>query len=269
VLADGETQRLDLRASFPLPGGRRLSVEVPVLARVPGLLDGPIESWHDLLGLPAGPRVDYRRGRVRVLVGSDSASAGPPLLVREIGSAGGLGDVSVELVQQIPSRSSQVAAAARASVELPTGRASDLLGSGSLDAAAGLAATVRLAPAVWLHGNAAVSVLGGGTWLPAGPSDSTGAAGRLPRRAATAAHGALAMEWRALPAWSAVVQLAAESAPWSVGVDLVDRTGLSLAVGARGAVSPAVELEAGVSEDLNVLTAPDLTLHAGIVWSPP
>jgi hypothetical protein len=52
-------------------------------------------------------------------------------------------------------------------------------------------------------------------------------------------------------------------------VDLVDRTGLSLAVGARGAVSPAVELEAGVSEDLKVLTAPDLTLHAGIVWSPP
>jgi hypothetical protein len=270
VLADGETQRVDLRASLPLPGGREVRVEVPLLARVPGLLDAPIEAWHDLLGLPDGPRVDYRRGRVRILVGSDSSSAGPPLLVREMGSAAGLGDVSAELIQRIPSRSSRFAAAARVSVELPTGRASDLLGSGSLDAAGGLAGTLRLGGAVWVHGSGGVSLLGGGTWLPVElPDSAAGAGARLPRRASTAAHGALALEWRAARAWSAVAQLQAESAPWSVGVDVLDRPGLALAVGARGSVSSALELEAGLSEDLNVVTAPDLTLHAGLAWSPP
>ena len=269
VLADAETHRLDLRASLPLGRGRELRVEVPFLARVPGVLDAPIEAWHDLLGLPDGPRVDYRRGRVRLLVGSDSSSAEPPLLVRELGSAGGVGDVAVELLQQIPFQSSTFAAAARVSVELPTGRASDLLGSGALDAGAGLAATARLGPAVWLHGNVGVSVLGGGTGLPVGPADAGGERADRPGHAATSGHGMLAVEWRAARPLSAVAQLQAESTPWAIGVDLLDRTALALAVGTRAALSQSVEIEAGVSEDLNVETAPDLTLHAALVWSPP
>ena len=54
ILLDGETQRYALRFDQALGARADWSLEVPLLHTGGGFMDGPIENWHDLFGLPQG-----------------------------------------------------------------------------------------------------------------------------------------------------------------------------------------------------------------------
>ncbi len=136
VQEDYEVERLLFRYRKGLPGRADLTVDVPIVSRGPGFLDPIIESWHRYILHVRNGRSDVPFGRSEVIVpGSD-----------RFGSATGVGDVSVAYTREISPR-----LMATAAVELPTGNASHLLGSGGIDAALGLQWRVPIGRRLDLH----------------------------------------------------------------------------------------------------------------------
>ncbi len=250
-----ETYRFDLAAAAPLGHGREIRVELPVRARSGGFMDAPIESWHDLLGLPQDTRPEHPRNRVRFQV-TDSSAARP--LLEETRSEVGLGDVTIRLLQRLRGGSGGPSLAHRAAVKVPTGSSDDLFGSGAFDLALGLAATARLAAGLWAHANLDVAALGDS------PLDRDGL-----EQSDVMAQALLALEWRPWARTRFLAQLASESTPLRVEVGELDRSSLVLAWGFRQAFSPRLEAELGIAEDLRVQTAPDLTVQTALRWTPP
>jgi hypothetical protein len=252
---DAETYRLDLSAAVPLGHGREIRAELPLRARSGGFMDAQIESWHDLLGLPQDTRPEHPRNRVRFEV-TDSSVAQP--LLHETRSEVGLGDVTIRFLQRLGGGSGGPSAALRAALKLPTGSSDDLFGSGAFDAALGLAATARLAGGLWAHVNLDVAALGDS------PLDRDGL-----EQSNVIAQALLALEWRPWARTRFLAQLASESTPLRVDVGELDRGSLQLAWGFRQAFSSRLEAELGIAEDLQVQTAPDLTVQTALRWTPP
>lgn len=119
VYEDQETSRFSLTFDRGLRGGRQWSVEVPVLVRGGGFLDPVISWWHrHVLGWSDPGRASAPEGQSIVRVPG-----------AQFGAAWGLGDVSVSYSQRLSDR-----LIATGAVKLPTGNASQLLGSGAADA---------------------------------------------------------------------------------------------------------------------------------------
>ncbi|HEX7025934.1 MAG TPA: DUF3187 family protein, partial [Gammaproteobacteria bacterium] len=58
LIVDGETYQTAVTTAFGVGNGWELSARLPFIAYTPGSLDRPIESYHDLLGLPQGNRLE-------------------------------------------------------------------------------------------------------------------------------------------------------------------------------------------------------------------
>jgi hypothetical protein len=256
VFLDAETYRVELAVSRGLGPGRELRVELPLRSRSGGFLDGPIERWHAIFGLPQATRREHPRNRVRFEI-ADSASGGTRTLLVRSDSDVGPGDATVRLLQRLTAPSRALSTAVRAAVKLPTGSSDEMFGSGAVDAALGLAATARVVPSLWAHADLDVALLG----------DSPLAGDGLDQ-ARTLSYGLLALEWRPGSATRIVAQLQSESTPLRTGVREVDRRSLLLAWGLRHALSPGLEAELALAEDLRVQTAPDFTIQTGLSWTP-
>ncbi len=116
---DQETQRLAFRYRKGLKDGLEASVEVPLLFRNGGFMD-PIINWYHFAVL--GPQ-----NRVRDFLPFGRSFVRIPG-VGDFGSAGGIGDITLALRKQVSPRFSIGGA-----LKLPTGSASELLGSGAFD----------------------------------------------------------------------------------------------------------------------------------------
>jgi hypothetical protein len=251
---DEETYRLDLAAAYPLGSTREIRLEVPLRARSGGFMDGLIETWHDLLGLPQDTRREHPRNKVQLEI-ADSAAQRP--LIDLTGSATGLGDVTVRFLQRVTGSSRSAALALVAGVKLPTGSSEELFGSGALDAGLGLAASLRLVPALWVHADLGVALLGDSPLADRGLEQS-----------GTTSQALLALEWRPWTTTRFLTQLQSESTPLEAGLGNMDRRSLLLAWGVRQAVSGSVEAELALGEDLRVQTAPDFTVQTTLRWTP-
>ncbi|MBA2565852.1 MAG: DUF3187 family protein [Gemmatimonadetes bacterium] len=254
---DAETYRADVAATVALGGGRQLMLEIPFHVRSPGVLDGVIDTWHRAFGLPRGTRPDHPENRAVYRVGRDSVDPASRHVLSEEGSASGLGDVSFILVQSLPRLSHAPVTTVSAAVKLPTGDEGDLFGSGAADAALGLGMSARVAGSLWVHGSVRLVLLGRSP-LRRGVLD----------QAAGASQALLGLEWRVGKATALLAQSSAESTPLDVGISTLDRDAFLLALGARHALRPDLELEAVFGEDLRVYTAPDLSLALGLRWLP-
>jgi hypothetical protein len=251
---DSELYRLDMTAAYPLGHTREIRIEVPLQARSGGFLDGLIESWHDLLGLPQDTRLQRARNR-SILEISDSTAGRP--LIDETGEEAGLGDVTVRFLQRLSSPAAWGAVALRMAVKLPTGSSTEIFGSGAPDIAFGVAASWRVLRTVRLDTDFDVALLGDSPL-----SDELDQSGTL-------TQALVGFEWRAWPNLGLLAQLQSESAPLVVGLPDVDRRSLVLAWGVQHALSRHLQAEVALAEDLRVRTAPDLTLRTGLRWSPP
>ncbi len=252
---DAELYRLDFAAVHPLGRTREIRIDVPLEARSGGVLDGLIESWHMLLGLPQDTRRQHPRNRVRLEIADSTAGR---TLIDETDSDVGLGDVTVRFLQRVTSPSPWAAVALRAAVKLPTGSSGELFGSGAADVALGVAASLRLARSLWVHADLDVAALGDSPLSDDGLHQS-----------GTLSQALLALEWRPWTTLRLLAQLQSESAPLEAGVHDADRRSLVLAWGLRQALSNRVEVEFGLAEDLRVRAAPDLTVLTGLRWTPP
>lgn len=153
---DGETARMT--AGIAWSPGDRLTLEatLPLLMRTGGFLDSTINHFHDRLHLPDGGRPDFADDQYVVGL----IDAGTTLFLGEAPTGVRLGDVALEARLRIARPAGdRFALAAVGSIELPTGDPDRLDGSGSVDGAAGLEATWRMARSTW-HAGGAYAFLG-------------------------------------------------------------------------------------------------------------
>lgn len=118
LILDGETQRLSLRYQRGLGHGLEWSLELPLLFSGGGVLDGPIENWHSVFGLPNSNRSDAPRNRYRLRYVRDGVT-----VVDITDGNSGAGDVRIGAGWQLTKGWTL-----RALVQLPTGSRSQLSG---------------------------------------------------------------------------------------------------------------------------------------------
>jgi hypothetical protein len=98
-------------------------VDVPFIANSGGQLDGTIESWHDLFGLPNGDRDDLPSNQIDVKYARDGV-----VEYSQDKSSNGLADTSLALGYQL-SEATRIFVG----IELPTGSESDYSGNEAVD----------------------------------------------------------------------------------------------------------------------------------------
>lgn len=246
LLFDGETQRWTLGLNRGLPGGWEIGFELPFLSHSGGFLDGFIEGWHDFFGLPQSGRDQAPRDRLLYLYQRD----GEPAIDLD-DDAAGLGDVRLKLAYQLFNEADR-SLALRASLELPTGSSSDLLGSGSFDAAVWLSGMHSAEP-----GYGRVALFWGLGLLAADAGDL------LPdQRRHLAGLGNLGLAWSPWPILAFQLQLDAHTSLFGDSrLRQIDQFSAQLAMGGALALGERTRLELAVTEDVVVDTAPDVVFH--------
>jgi len=157
-----DAEVFELRLHFERAFGERyaLRVELPWRKVSGGSLDGLIDDWHGIFGLPEGSRdrlpedqllIEFREGATTLLRFDESSS--------------GIGDLSAAVGYQLQA-SDRSAIAAWLTVKAPTGSADDLTGSGATDVAVTLSGQSQLAEHWQLFGQSSVAWLGEGDVLP-------------------------------------------------------------------------------------------------------
>jgi hypothetical protein len=242
---DGEHRTLAATFRRGLAGGWAVGARVPVHWRGGGWLDPLIDRFHDLFGFPDSGRTLYPRQRLRV---EGRTREREPL--EWTGRAGtGLGSVEVEVSKAIRSGSTggpAVAMVARAL--LPTS------GGAFDDAGRGAGAQALLSQPL----GAAFDLHAGGGATVRGPSTRDGLAYEPSR-----AQGFVALEWRPVAAWSALVQWEASSR-LITGVDGYPGLQLSLRIGSK-VDAGRWRLEGGFVEGIKDLdNTTDFGVFAGV-----
>lgn len=232
IFFDGETARLALQARYGLNDDWNIGVEVPWVHHGPGFLDAFIIDWHDLWGFPQRGRDQAAEDELVYRYERDGATR------FEIQSAtSGLGDIVVSAQRRLW-RGERSAGVLHTQLELPTGDAADLTGSGALDAAAGIELSRRWGRQWHSMLRAGAAYLGEGDLLPG-----------LQRNWAT--YGGLDVVWRPLRPLSFRVQFDAHTSPYEHSAlrELTDWTGL-LTTGGTWHISRRAALDLAVAENV-------------------
>lgn len=228
---DGERYTIDAQLRRGFGHGVDVGLRVPVRWRGGGWMDGLIEWWHTTFGFANNDRELHEQDQF-IVEGRDEAFN--ELSWTEEGW--GLGNVELDARWEFlrPARRSDWRAAAIARVGLPTGTGP--YETGSVDAGLQLVAARQASRRIDLYGGV------GGTWFS---EDTLGGIEYEPFRA----HGFFALEWRATPTLSVLVQTDVAS---RLVTNLVDYPGLHwyLMVGGKLDLGSGWRLTAGLTENL-------------------
>ena len=231
---DGEHRSAVLSVSHGFGPRLTAGARLPLLWRGGGVLDGLIDRWHRLTGLPDSNRPQYPRDELHV------SGLDPRLQpIAWSGAAGSaLGPLELALQWSLGARGGWATAVATR-VQLPTAGGS--FGGGGVQAGAQLLAA---------HG------LGGGgdVYLGLGGTAASARAQQGLTYARLRPGGFLAFEWRP---WRAVSLLAQGDAASRLVRDVEGFPGLhlTLKMGARVDVAPSWRLQAGFTEGLYAVSA--------------
>lgn len=238
LLVDAETREARVTLQGPLMDtGFAWLLQLPYRYTGGGNLDSFIDSWHDTFGLSDGARSALSRDQIGIVY----TRAG----TREVdinSSVSGLGDIQAALGYTLPTEAA--ALMAWLTIELPTGDADKLTGSGGTDVSFLLAGQRRLSDRWSLFGQAAVTYLGDGDLLPDQQRSVvwSGMAGTSVRA------------WRGL---SLKAQIDAHTAAYDSDLDFFSEA-VVLTVGGDYRFNSGWQLELGVSEDIAVEHSPDV-----------
>jgi hypothetical protein len=100
-------------------------VDVPMVSNRGGELDGFIEDWHDLFGLPQGDRDNHPQDQINIGYSRDGT-----IEYRQESSSSGLADISLAMGYQAQNGTTWFAG-----IELPTGSADNYSGNEAVDLA--------------------------------------------------------------------------------------------------------------------------------------
>ena len=251
LVLDGETWVLRFAGRYGWKTGWRVALGVPVVSHQGGGTDSFIEEYHDAMGLPDGNRKRRPADRLEYRYRRDGET-----LFNQTDSTTGLGDVRLSVSAPLArDRAGTRALDAVAGVELPTGDADRLLGSGSWDFSLGLAACDFASLARWnleLHGAAGVLALTEGDVLAEFQEPVAG-------------YGNLSVGWRLASGLVPRVQVDVHSPLFAdTGMAPLDDWAVELVCGATVRLPRRFALDLAVAEDVAVNTAPDVVFHVGL-----
>jgi hypothetical protein len=242
---DGEAFEVRAHVDHSFAGRFALHAELAYRNLSEGSLDGLVDSWHQVFGLPNGSRsrlpedqllLEYRTGEISALYISENS--------------GGFADMPVAAGYQLLAADSS-AVATWLSVKVPTGKAADFTGSGAIDVALSIAAEHHLAEQWQLFGQANVAWLGDGDLLP--------------DEQESYAWSALAgVTWNAWRTLDLTIQFEANSAVLSTGLEELDGDAVILTFGGSYRTAGAWQFDLGVSEDIEVGASPDVVFSFAV-----
>jgi len=252
--ADGnytiDAEVFELRLHFDHGLGQRLAmhVELPWRRISEGSLDGFIDDWHGIFGLPGGSRRRLPENQFLI----EFERRGETLLRRDE-PASGIGDIPVAIGYQLRA-SERAALSAWVTLKAPAGNADDLTGSGAVDVAATLAGQSQVHERWQVFGQASVAWLGEGDLLP-----------ELQQSFAWALMGGLTWNaWRSLDLTS---QVEMNSRIYD-GIDsAMDGDAIVLTFGGSWRTEGGWRFDVGVSEDLQAGASPDIAFNLAVARS--
>lgn len=249
VELDGETYRGALDLRYGLAPRFEAGIEIPVVAHSGGFLDGFVEWFHRTFGFDTGGRDEVPRGRLVYRYEQN----GSDKLLMDDGNVG-LGDIRLTGGVQLYDEQNEAprSVSLRAALKLPTGNSHKLRGSGSVDFSLWLNGSddFGLGPAghLTVYGSAGGTVMSDGDVL----EDQQ----RNLAAFASAGFGWSPADWIALKAQAVWHTAIYRSELRELGYDTLMGT-----IGGTLAFTDRTSLDLGVSEDMSVKTAPDVTFN--------
>lgn len=245
LLLDGETHRTALTVRYGTAHGE-LGIELPHLSHTGGSMDSFIDNWHRTFGMRDGGRGEVPRDQLGYIYQRNGVE-----LLRLTRTTRGMGDIRIHGAKPLLRDDGDVDIALRASLKLPTGESSELLGSGAYDLALWLSAGCSQAAcpgSVRWNGGGGILWVGQGDVLP-----------DLQRK--RVGFGGVGVGWRALDAVVLKADLRVHSRFYD-GSELkpLNATTVQLLLGGLWNITHHTALELGLSEDLSVYSAPDVSL---------
>jgi len=253
ILLDGESYRWTLSARYGLSERVEVGLDVPFILYGGGIFDSFIIGWHDTFWLPQGGRDTAEKNRLHYSYSKDGEQK---LLLDRSGY--GIGDVTLTAgVKLLENRSPSATEAAsfRATIKLPSGESDKLLGDGAIAGTGSLCGGVNRFTdwgTIGVFGSAGVMISGDGKVLPDQQKNLAG-------------FGTLGLGWGPLSWISFKLQLNANT-PLYGGSDLPEISNPSIMLVMGGALKFPGDyiLDIGVTEDVSVATAPDVSLHLAL-----
>ena len=242
VFLDGETYVTSLRLRGGWAEKFEWGMEIPYVAHTGGGLDGVVDEFHELFGLPDGDRSLATRGRLDYLIRS-----GPVVYADFNNSSKSLGDVRGFLGYQWLDRQGH-ALALRSQLKLPTGTVEDLSGSEGLDISLWAEYEYAFASDVLdfnLTVAGGVSYLGEGELIPERQKDWLG-------------FGHLGLQFPLHPRVAFIAQLDAHSEVIDSGNPLAADGGVLGTIGSRVGLSRRAWVDLAIIEDLRNESASDV-----------
>jgi hypothetical protein len=231
-LVDGEIHRTTITAHRGFGNNLEIAISVPFATIGGGSSDAFIEHFHSTLKLGDNQRVAVQKNHETVFLRTDENT-----YLREHASGSRIGDVAVSAKYELPAlEDPNLSLSAQAALELPTGNAQSLDGSGSVDGGVQLIAT-RDYGRSRVNASAGLLFLGRNAPLGIGPqiviTDSIGISSLLASRT------------------SATVQITISQSPFrKIGAPELARRSYQMTAGVQHAFGPTLTVYGGVVENL-------------------
>jgi len=253
ILLDGELYRWTLSARYGISDRLELGLELPFVVQGSGFLDSFITDWHNIWGLPQGGRDTAPLSRLNYRYTKNGVS-----LLDIQHRSGGIADISLlagyKLFEQQTDTDHDVLAL-RGQLKLPTGNSANFLGSSGIDMA------------LFLTGSMNRSVEWGtiGTFASLGGMYTGNGRFLAQQQEHLVGFVTAGMGWS--PAdWISFKLQCSLTSPFYKQSSLSQMgTGTALlTTGGSLKLPGSYLLDIGISEDIAVATAPDVTFHLGL-----
>jgi len=242
VQMDMETLEFAFRIKKNIPQVMEIGLEIPLLSFNSGVLDDPLQWYHQTFGFPDYGRSTRPKNDYLYRVGK----GGKTVVEGELGKLG-LGDIRITGKKELFRMDGHPFLSLKLDLEIPTGDPQKGYGNGSLDIGLGLLLEKEITQSL-------LAVVNGGLVVP-GPWKAKETIALREYY-----YGGLGVEWAFSKRLSFLSQVWAQTSPFpETGIDSIDRPALIFSIGSRYAYGPN-SLELALTEDLNTSGAPDFTV---------
>lgn len=253
---DGETHQLTLAGRWVFADQWQLQLELPWREQNGGFMDGTIDNWHDLWGMPDNGRSDVSRD----LFGYryyDSRGNSPDHAqqIFDLTSHGGMGDVSLAVQRGFYIREGFDMAFVLG-YKFGTGDTKNFSGSGEGDVYAALRFS-GVAGRWPLHWHAQAGYLRAGQVAMLGM-----------RQQRDLWFAGASLVWPLDVSWALIGQFDSHAAPMDSALDALGDNAMMLSVGLRRHLSEHWLLDVLIIEDVAVETAPDVIFQGSLRYRP-
>jgi hypothetical protein len=253
IVLDGESYRWTLAARYGLGERFEAGMDIPYILYSGGFLDGLIIDWHSTFNLPQGGRDTAPKNRLNYFYSKNGVQK---LKMDHAGS--GIGDIVFSAgmkLYDIHGSSAHDSLALRSSIKLPTGDSSSLRGSGSTDFSLALCGSMNNFTewgSLGLFGSVGGLAMTRGDVLADQQNNLAG-------------FGTIGLGWGPAEWISFKLQLNAHTALYhDSALAELSKTSVMLVGGGALKLPDDYLLDIGVSEDIAVATAPDITFNLGL-----